>query len=51
MCGGWLCFFISLFGIGVMTAVIGDVASIFGCLVGLPNTVTGTLLWMMTEEK
>lgn len=42
--GGWLCFFVSLFCIGVMTAVIGDVASIFGCLVGLPNTVTAITL-------
>lgn len=41
MFGGWLCFILSLIGIGVMTAVIGDVASIFGCLVGLPDTVTG----------
>ena len=26
--------------IGFLTAIIGDLASIFGCLVGLPDTVT-----------
>ncbi|XP_052131928.1 sodium/calcium exchanger 1-like [Frankliniella occidentalis] len=44
MFGGWLCFILALFGIGVMTAIIGDVASIFGCLVGLPDHVTAITL-------
>lgn len=44
MFGGWLCFILSLVGIGFMTAIIGDVASIFGCLVGLPDTVTAITL-------
>jgi len=39
--GGWVTFIVSLVGIGVMTAIIGDLASIFGCMVGLPDTVTG----------
>lgn len=39
--GGWLTFFISLAVIGVITAIVGDLASIFGCLVGLDDTVTG----------
>lgn len=39
--GGWLCFIISLIGIGIVTAIIGDIATIFGCLVGLDDTVTG----------
>ncbi len=38
--GGWLSFFVSLAVIGLLTAVIGDLASIFGCLVGLDDTVT-----------
>ncbi|KAL5018651.1 hypothetical protein ScPMuIL_004373 [Solemya velum] len=38
--GGWLCFFVSLVMIGIMTALISDLASIFGCLVGLRDPVT-----------
>ncbi|XP_024080848.1 sodium/calcium exchanger 2-like isoform X3 [Cimex lectularius] len=39
--GGWLCFLVSLACIGMMTAMIGDLATIFGCLVGLEDTMTG----------
>lgn len=38
--GGWLCFTVSIIWIGVLTAVIGDVASAFGCSVGLLDSVT-----------
>lgn len=38
--GGWLCFFCSLAVIGVLTAIVGDAAAIFGCLVGLKDSVT-----------
>merc|ERR1712159_892855 len=38
--GGWLCFFVALAFIGLVTAVIGDLASIFGCLIGLKDPVT-----------
>ncbi|CAH1793840.1 unnamed protein product [Owenia fusiformis] len=38
--GGYLAFFISLAMIGLLTAVVGDLASIFGCLVGLEDPVT-----------
>ncbi|XP_054721079.1 sodium/calcium exchanger 3-like [Uloborus diversus] len=38
--GGWLTFFVSLILIGILTAIIGDMASIFGCLVNLKDTVT-----------
>lgn len=38
--GGWLTFFVSLGAIGLLTAIIGDLAGIFGCLVGLEDTVT-----------
>ncbi|XP_059350666.1 sodium/calcium exchanger 3-like isoform X2 [Daphnia carinata] len=37
---GWLCFFISIILIGVLTAIIGDVSSAFGCSVGLKDSVT-----------
>jgi len=39
-CGGWLCFCSSLAMIGLMTAIIGDLAALFGCCVGLPDEVT-----------
>ncbi len=38
--GGWVCFFCSLFVIGVLTAVVGDAAAIFGCLIGLQDGIT-----------
>jgi len=40
MGGGWPCFFVSLGMIGLLTAVVGDLAGIFGCLVGLKDSVT-----------
>jgi len=39
-CGGWLCFGCALAMIGLMTAVIGDLATLFGCCMGLPGEVT-----------
>ncbi|XP_046660345.1 sodium/calcium exchanger 3-like isoform X1 [Homalodisca vitripennis] len=44
---GWLCFFTSLAAIGFMTAIIGDIATIFGCLVGLNDTITAITLVAM----
>lgn len=38
--GGWLCFFCSLTVIGILTAIVGDAAAIFGCLVGLKDSIT-----------
>uniref|UniRef100_A0A1I8IUU7 Calx-beta domain-containing protein n=1 Tax=Macrostomum lignano TaxID=282301 RepID=A0A1I8IUU7_9PLAT len=38
--GGWLCFNVSITVIGMLTAVIGDLASSFGCTVGLTDAVT-----------
>ena len=38
--GGWACFVVSIFIIGVLTAVIGDLASHFGCTIGLKDSVT-----------
>ncbi|XP_059610533.1 sodium/calcium exchanger 1 [Phlebotomus argentipes] len=40
MSGGYLCFVISIFCIGVVTAIIGDVASHFGCTLGIKDSVT-----------
>ena len=39
-CSGYLTFFVSLAFIGVLTGVVGDVAGVFGCLVGLSAPVT-----------
>jgi len=38
--GGWPCFIVSLIMIGLLVIVVGDLASIFGCLVGLEDEVT-----------
>jgi len=38
--GGWLCFWSSLVGIGMLTAVVSDLAELFGCVLGLADIVT-----------
>ncbi|XP_034034820.1 sodium/calcium exchanger 2a isoform X2 [Thalassophryne amazonica] len=40
---GWACFIVSIGVIGVLTAVIGDLASHFGCTVGLRDSVTAVV--------
>lgn len=40
---GWACFIVSILVIGMLTAVIGDLASHFGCTVGLRDTVTAVV--------
>ncbi|EUB61034.1 Sodium/calcium exchanger [Echinococcus granulosus] len=40
--GGWVCFVVSIIVIGFLTAIIGDLASAFGCTVGLTDAVTST---------
>ncbi|XP_055721550.1 sodium/calcium exchanger 3-like isoform X3 [Salvelinus fontinalis] len=40
---GWACFFISIIIIGMLTAVIGDLASHFGCTIGLKDSVTAVV--------
>ncbi|XP_071361653.1 sodium/calcium exchanger 1-like isoform X4 [Trachinotus anak] len=40
---GWACFVVSICGIGLLTAVIGDLASHFGCTVGLKDSVTAVV--------
>jgi len=38
--GGWLCFFVALLFIGIVTAAVGDLASLFGCSLGMPGEIT-----------
>uniref|UniRef100_A0A672FN26 Solute carrier family 8 member 2a n=1 Tax=Salarias fasciatus TaxID=181472 RepID=A0A672FN26_SALFA len=40
---GWACFIVSICVIGFLTAIIGDLASHFGCTVGLRDTVTAVV--------
>uniref|UniRef100_A0A8C5NCE5 Sodium/calcium exchanger 2-like n=1 Tax=Gouania willdenowi TaxID=441366 RepID=A0A8C5NCE5_GOUWI len=40
---GWACFIVSISSIGFLTAIIGDLASHFGCTVGLRDTVTAVV--------
>lgn len=40
---GWACFIVSIFVIGFLTAIIGDLASHFGCTVGLRDSVTAVV--------
>lgn len=39
-CGGWLCFCVSLFLIGVLTAAINDLATTMGCLMNMSKMMT-----------
>ena len=40
---GWACFFVSISLIGALTAVTGDLASHFGCTIGLKDSVTAVV--------
>ncbi|XP_031166827.1 sodium/calcium exchanger 2a isoform X1 [Sander lucioperca] len=40
---GWACFMVSISVIGFLTAIVGDLASHFGCTVGLRDTVTAVV--------
>jgi len=40
MLGGWACFVIALCFIGGVTAIVGEVASLMGCVIGLKPGVT-----------
>ncbi|KAM9811965.1 sodium/calcium exchanger 2b [Syngnathus typhle] len=40
---GWACFMVSISVIGLLTAIIGDLASHFGCTVGLRDSVTAVV--------
>ncbi|OCT81724.1 sodium/calcium exchanger 1 [Xenopus laevis] len=41
--GGWACFLVSICIIGILTAVTGDLATHFGCTVGLKDSVTAVV--------
>lgn len=41
---GWLSFFISLFFIGLVTAIVAEVANLLGCALGLKQSVTAITL-------
>ena len=38
--GGWACFVISLCMIGLVTAVVGEFANLFGCVLGIEPAIT-----------
>nr|XP_043873930.1 sodium/calcium exchanger 1-like isoform X3 [Solea senegalensis] len=40
---GWACFVVSISVIGILTAFIGDLASHFGCTIGLKDSVTAVV--------
>ncbi|XP_060118056.1 sodium/calcium exchanger 3 isoform X1 [Heteronotia binoei] len=42
-CNGWACFIVSIMIIGMLTAIIGDLASHFGCTIGLKDSVTAVV--------
>ncbi|KAI1727170.1 calx-beta domain-containing protein [Ditylenchus destructor] len=44
---GWATFVVAIIGIGILTAFIGDVASLFGCTIGLRDSVTAITLVAM----
>jgi len=39
-CGGWICFTVAIILIGFLTAIVSDLAELFGCVLGLPDIVT-----------
>jgi len=38
--GGWVCFVASLLHIGCLTALVGDLAELFGCAAGIEDNIT-----------
>jgi len=49
-CGGWLCFWCSMGVIGFITALIGDLANLLGCAIGLhPQVVAITFVALGTS--
>jgi len=42
--GGWPCFCVALLMIGFVTALAGDISSLLGCCIGLPDDVTAITL-------
>eukprot|EP00932_Pfiesteria_piscicida_P020914 SRR837773.7716.p1 GENE.SRR837773.7716~~SRR837773.7716.p1 ORF type:complete len:388 (-),score=61.19 SRR837773.7716:41-1057(-) len=44
LAGGWLLFCCALFWIGFVTAIISDLASLFGCCAGMEDSITAITL-------
>jgi len=42
--GGWPTFWYSMGLVGIVTGIIGDIATVFGCIVGLDNEISGIFL-------
>lgn len=42
--GGWPCFWSALFSIGLVTALAGDIASLLGCCLNIPDEITAITL-------
>ena len=40
MCGAWPTFLVSIVFVGILTTVIGDLASAFGCTIAMKDAVT-----------
>ena len=38
--GGWPCFIVALIFIGIITAIVGEAATVFGCVIGLKPAIT-----------
>ena len=45
--GGWAAFIVALAMIGIVTAIVGEVATILGCCLGIPPSVTAITLVAM----
>jgi len=43
-CGGWLLFVVALSHIALVTTVVCDLASLFGCVLGIEDTVTAIII-------
>jgi solute carrier family 8 (sodium/calcium exchanger) len=39
-CNGWLTFWMSIVFIGILTGIVGDIAGVFGCLLGISPAMT-----------
>lgn len=46
-CGGWAAFIVALAIIGVITVIVGEIATVLGCAIGLKPAVTGITLVAM----
>ena len=45
--GGWAAFLMALFFIGIITTIVGEVATVLGCVINLKPSVAGITLVAM----